>query len=157
MMTFNRRKFLTTTLIAPLPLVAAGQLWADDHDIWSVQETHDALNNNAARLIDVRRPDEWNETGVAQGAWPLDMTEAAFGQRLFAALDLAGGQPVALICAVGGRSGYIMGQLRQRQVTGFIDVAGGMMGSRGNPGWIASGLPVVTAEVALAALPTSLI
>jgi hypothetical protein len=50
-----------------------------------------------------------------------------------------------------------MGQLRQRQVTGFIDVAGGMMGSRGNPGWIASGLPVVTAEVALAALPTSLI
>ena len=117
MMTLNRRSFLTTALIAPLPLVAAGQLWADDHDIWSVQETHDALNNNAARLIDVRRPDEWNETGVAQGAWPLDMTEAAFGQRLFAALDLAGGQPVALIFAVGGRSGYVMGQFRQRQVT----------------------------------------
>jgi len=157
MMTLNRRRFLTTTLIAPLPLVAAGPLWADDHDIWSVQETHDALNSNAARLIDVRRPDEWNQTGVAQGAWPLDMRDAAFGQRLFAALDLADGQPVALICAVGGRSGYIMNQLRQRQVTGFVDVAGGMLGSRGNPGWIASGLPVVTPEVALSALPTSLI
>ena len=156
MMTVNRRTFLTTALITPLPLVAAGQLWADDHDIWSVQETHDALNDNAARLIDIRRPDEWRETGVAQGAWPLDMRDAAFGERLFAAHDLADGQPVALICAVGGRSGYIMDQLRQRQFTGFVDVAGGMMGSRGHPGWIASGLPVVTPEVALAALPTSL-
>jgi rhodanese-related sulfurtransferase len=157
MMTLNRRTFLTTALIAPLPLVATGRLWAKEHDIWSVQEIHDALNDNAARLIDIRRPDEWRETGVAQGAWPIDMTDAAFWERLFAAHDLADGQPVALICAIGGRSGYIMGQLRQRQFTGFVDVAGGMMGSRGHPGWIASGLPVVTSEVALAALPTSLI
>lgn len=155
-MTLNRRTFLTTTLIAPLPLVAAGQLWADDHDIWSVQEIHDALNDNAARLIDIRRPDEWRETGVAQGAWPLDMTDPAFGERLFAARELADGLPVALICRTGGRTGYIMDQLRQGQFTGFVDAAGGMLGSRRHPGWIASGLPVVTPEVALAALPSSL-
>ncbi len=155
-MALDRRTLLTTALIAPLPLVAASQLWAEDHDVWTVQETHDALNDNAARVIDIRRPDEWSETGVAQGAWPLDMTDPAFGERLFAAHDLADGLPVALICAVGGRSGYIMDQLRQRQFNGFIDVAGGMMGSRGHPGWIASGLPVVSPEVALAALPSSL-
>ena len=62
----------------------------------------------------------------------------------------------AMVLPGVGAAGYAMDQLRQRQFAGFVDVAGGMMGSRGHPGWIASGLPVVTPEVALAALPTSL-
>jgi rhodanese-related sulfurtransferase len=152
-MTLNRRRFLTTTLVAPLPFAMATPLWAWDHDIWSVQEIHTAMTADTARLVDIRRPDEWLETGIAEGAWPIDLTDPRFGERLFAARDLADGRPVALICRTGRRSDFVMDQVRQGQEMGFVDVAGGMLGSRAATGWIDSDLPVVSADVALSALP----
>ena len=155
-MPLNRRRFLGTTLTAPVPFLIASPLWARDHDIWSALDTYAAMTANTARLVDVRRPDEWRDTGVAEGAWPLDMTDPRFGERLFAARELADGRPVALICRTGRRSGFIMDQLRQGQVPGFVDVAGGMLGSLTATGWIDSDLPVVSSESALSVLPSLL-
>jgi rhodanese-related sulfurtransferase len=61
-----------------------------------------------------------------------------------------------LICATGGRSGSVMRRLRQSGYDGFIDVSEGMLGSRRGPGWINSGLPVVSMETGLSALPKAL-
>ncbi len=61
-----------------------------------------------------------------------------------------------LICATGGRSGRVMRSLRQAGYSGFLDVSEGMLGSAAGPGWIAGGYPVVSVDMALAALPEEL-
>lgn len=108
-------------------------------------------------MIDVRSREEWSDTGVAARVWPISMHEARFPDRLFAAKALAEGRQVALICATGGRSGYILRSLRKGGYDGFIDVSEGMLGSGMGKGWIAAGLPVVTADQALATLPPALL
>lgn len=151
----SRRHVISLLVTAPLA-TAPGVLFAANHDIWDLEMLYDALENDLARLVDIRRPDEWQETGVAQGAWPVDMTEARFGPRLLAARRLADGRPVALICRTGRRSGLVMNEIGRAGWSGFRDAAGGMMGNGQEPGWIARGYPVVTAKEALAALPPEL-
>lgn len=146
----------TLSIFASSVVFAYAPAWAETHDMWSLEVLHDALNRDLARLVDIRRPDEWTETGVAKGAWPIDMTHPRFGERLFAARDLAKGRPVALICRTGHRSGFVMGKLREANATGFVDAAGGMLGAPGLPGWIEQGLPTVSKETALSNLPKEL-
>ena len=107
-------------------------------------------------LIDVRRPEEWQETGVAKGAWPLDMTHKQFGARLMAVLERNPGQQVAIICRTGNRTGYLMKVLAENKIEGVSDVTAGMAGGPRGKGWIPSGLPTVTAEEAYSAMPSDL-
>ncbi len=98
--------------------------------------------SGAILLVDIRQPDEWRDTGLGQGARPLDMRRRDFETAL---LDLAGGdrtRPIALICARGGRSAWLARRLAAAGFTTVIDVPEGMLGSRAGPGWIARGLPV---------------
>lgn len=150
----GRRVFIVgATAMGTLP----GQgVWAQQAEIWSAKDAHDALKDDLIRLVDVRSRQEWADTGVALGAWPISLHEDRFPERLFAAKTLADGRPVALICATGGRSGYVMRSLREAGYSGFIDVSEGMMGSPRGPGWIASAFPTVSAEAALSGLPTEL-
>ena len=146
----NRRRALT----ALAAMVAAPSVgFAQTADVWSVGQTYDGLITDQIRLIDIRSRAEWSETGIAEGAWPISLHEDRFSERLFAARELAGGRPVALTCATGGRSGSVMRSLRQAGYSGFIDVSEGMLGSSLGPGWIAAGLPIVDLELALATLP----
>lgn len=94
---------------------------------------------------------------MAKGAWPIDMTDPRFGRRLFAARQLAGGRPVALICRTGRRWGLAMDEIRRAREPGFVDTAGGMSGNGTEPGWIARGYPTITDAEALAALPSELV
>ena len=84
------------------------------------------------------------------------MHERGFPERLFATRGLAGDRPVGLICATGGRSAAVLRALRQGGYSGYVDISEGMLGSRAGRGWIAAGLPVVSAGAALGALPTAL-
>ncbi len=155
-MTLKRRQFLT--LLATLPsLPIATVAWAQSRDIWSVQQAHAALLEDQIRLLDIRSQGEWRETGVARGAWPVSMHDRRFPERLFAARELAENRPIALICAIGGRSGSLMRALRRADYDGFIDVSEGMLGSRLGPGWIKAGLPIVSIDDALATLPDALV
>lgn len=133
-----------------------GLAMATTREVWSAVEAADALDAGSIALVDVRSRPEWAETGVAAGAWPVSMHERGFEQRLFAARDLSAGNPVALICATGGRSARLMSALRRAGYSGFIDVSEGMLGSRRGPGWIARGLPIVDLDIALASLPEPL-
>lgn len=107
-------------------------------------------------LIDVRRPEEWAETGVAKGAWPLDMTHQKFGPRLLAVLERNPDRKVAIICRTGNRTGYLMKVLAQNGITGVLDVSAGMAGGPRGEGWIPSGLPIVSAKDAFDAMPEDL-
>lgn len=49
-----------------------------------------------------------------------------------------------------------MRSLRQAGYENYIDVSEGMLGSQVGPGWIDAGLPVVTAQEAIAGLPDAL-
>lgn len=151
----TRRK--TLVFLAALPVsFAPAALLAGRHDVWDLETLRGALENDLARLVDIRRPDEWQDTGVAKWAWPIDMTAPRFGPRLLAARDLADGRPVALICRTANRSGAVMDAIRRTGESGFVDAAGGMAGAGSEPGWIRRGYPVVSAETALANLPPEL-
>ncbi|MEM6385826.1 MAG: rhodanese-like domain-containing protein [Pseudomonadota bacterium] len=105
------------------------------------KEVWDAAGRGEVLLLDIRRPDEWAATGVAQHAVPLDMRRDDFIEAL-RALRRSDTQPVAVICARGVRSARLTHQLEAAEIKPIIDIPEGMLGSRAGPGWIERGLPV---------------
>lgn len=107
----------------------------------TVSDAHQAALDGDVILVDIRRPDEWQKTGVGEGAHPIDMRRHDF----VAALDrVTGGNknaPIALICARGVRSARLSNRLVEAGYTNIIDVPEGMLGSRAGPGWLESDLP----------------
>jgi len=122
-----------------------------DTPILSAPDAEAKLASGDMVLLDIRSPQEWADTGLAEGAWPVSMHEPEFGQKLQAILQKVGADQVALICATGGRTGHVTNILRQNGIEGVIDVSEGMMGNPSGPGWIARDMPVVTLEDATAA------
>lgn len=94
-------------------------------------------------LIDIRRPDEWQRTGVGAGAVPLDMRRRDFTAALLEVTEGRTDVPIALICARGVRSARLSAAMTDAGFTNIIDVPEGMLGSGAGPGWIKSGLPLV--------------
>ena len=124
-----------------LPAMAAPQ-------IMSAPEAQAAVNDGSMILLDIRTPEEWQEDGIAEGALPLDLTATNFGQLLNKILEQRGDKLLGMICATGGRTGYVMSVLAQNKLTGIVDVSEGMHGNWRSPGWLKRGLPVVTAAEA---------
>ena len=93
-------------------------------------------------LVDIRRPEEWRQTGVAKGAIAIDMRNPAFAETL---LQQVGGKrdaPIAIICRTGNRTTQMQQALRAAGFTQVYNVREGMAGSAAGPGWIRQGLPV---------------
>lgn len=108
----------------------------------SVTEAIAAAEKGEIVLIDIRTPTEWEQTGIGKGAIPLDMRGPDFVDTVVKIHAANPERPVALICAMGGRSGYVTKILERNGVTGIIDVAEGMFGSAAGKGWLKEGLPV---------------
>lgn len=151
----GRRAFVLGLAAAPVTLITS-PLSGQTRTIWSAEEAYGALLADKARVIDVRSREEWLDTGVGAGVWPISMHEERFPDRLLAAKALAGSRDVGLICATGGRSASLLRALRQARYDGFVDISEGMLGSRRGPGWLAAGLPVVPLNAALASMPEEL-
>lgn len=103
------------------------------------------LANGEILLVDIRRPDEWARTGIAEGAVPIDMRAPDFVDQVKAARQ-AEDQPIALICARGVRSRRVTNQFVEAGIGPVIDIPEGMLGSFTGPGWIKAGLPLVAWE-----------
>lgn len=114
----------------------------DEERILSAPDAHRAAMAGALILIDIRRPDEWQRTGVGEGARPLDMRRTDFTEALLAQASTHD-HPIALICARGVRSRGLAARLKSAGFTNVLDVSEGMSGSGAGPGWIKRGLPVV--------------
>lgn len=106
-------------------------------------EAHQAAIGGDIILVDIRRPDEWQRTGVGEGAYPLDMRRNDFVTELDKIVDSNRETPVAIICARGVRSNRMSRRLMEAGYTRIIDVPEGMLGSNAGPGWLERGLPTV--------------
>ncbi|MDB2407486.1 rhodanese-like domain-containing protein [Jannaschia sp.] len=143
----TRRRLLLSggAMLATLATVrhAAAQVDRSAGDEIAPPDLLEAMRAGDVTLIDIRRPDEWDKTGIADGAYPLDMRRADF---VVALSEITGGsldRPVALICARGVRSDRMSARLAQAGFTRIVDVPEGMLGSAAGPGWLKRGLPVV--------------
>ncbi len=117
--------------------------------VLTAEEAASGMANGDLVVLDIRRPQEWAETGIADGAWPVSMHTPDFPRQLRAILDQYAPEQIALICATGGRTAYVTEVLEKNGITGVADVSEGMFGNGAAIGWIARGLPVVAPQDAM--------
>ncbi|MBR9652080.1 rhodanese-like domain-containing protein [Thalassovita aquimarina] len=127
-----------------------------EQGILTPKEALDGIKAGNLLLVDIRTPEEWQQTGVAEGAWPIDMRRKDFGPILLALLERNPSHRVAVICRTGNRSGYLVDVLRKNGINDVLDVPEGMVGGRNGQGWIKAGLPIVSARDALSGIPSDL-
>lgn len=112
-------------------------------DVTAVQ-AYEAARAGRAKLIDIRTPDEWRETGVPAGAARADFYRGP-DALVRAVSEIVGGDrdaPIVLICRTGNRSAQAKKILEMRGYTRVEHVKEGMAGSGGEPGWLERRLPV---------------
>lgn len=102
----------------------------------------DAVRRGEIILVDIRTPEEWKETGIAEGAVAYDMRDKEFVQTLIDLRLAYPDRPIALICRTGNRSGNVWRVLSAQGFPGLADVAEGMAGGPNGTGWLKRGLPV---------------
>lgn len=107
----------------------------------SADEAHKAALAGDIILLDIRRPEEWLETRVAEGAVGLDMTQENFVPTLVALRKANPDKPIAMICRTGNRTGYVTKALAKQGFPGLVDVSEGMAGGPNGTGWLKRGLP----------------
>jgi rhodanese-related sulfurtransferase len=99
------------------------------------------LVDEGVTLIDIRRPEEWRETGIVAGSRGLTFVDEigrvtpGFLERLTA--GIRPDEPVALICRTGNRTDVLARHMMEHLgYTQVYNVRDGIMG------WIGAGLPV---------------
>ncbi|MCT4553495.1 MAG: rhodanese-like domain-containing protein [Pelagimonas sp.] len=110
--------------------------------VMSAPEALSARRAGTILLIDIRRPEEWAQTGVAEGAVGLDMTSDSFVSDLITLRQTNPDKALALICRTGNRTGHVTSVLAKQGFPGLVDVREGMVGGRNGPGWLTRGLPI---------------
>jgi rhodanese-related sulfurtransferase len=124
---------------AMFALGGAGQAVAQDV---SVQTAHQYSVSGEVLIVDVRRPEEWAETGVAPGAALITLQDADFLERLAVAAGGNKDAAIAFNCRSGVRSASAAEKARAAGYSNVYNVTGGMSAAGG---WIDAGLPVVAA------------
>ena len=122
-------------------------------EIWSAPKAFGAVQRGELVLLDIRTPEEWSKSGVPEGAWPVNLYDPEFGRALQAVIKRNPAARVGMICAVGGRTGYVEQVLKKNGFPEIVNVGEGLFGSAHGKGWLKQGLPVVSAQEALAAMP----
>lgn len=112
----------------------------------SAPAAHQQAQAGQLTLIDIRRPDEWRQTGVAAGAVRINMVHpqgpSGFVQQVAAEVGGDKDAPIGLICRTGNRTTQMQRALQEAGFTRVYNIQEGMVGSAAGPGWIARGLPV---------------
>lgn len=149
--TLSRLRPVTTLLIKRVALLlvfvslmvssAMAQGFSAALDL-TAQDTYQAMQDDSLILIDVRTPEEWVQTGIAEGAHPISMLDRGFLSQLAQLQEDNPGKTVAFICASGRRSALVQAELERRGYENIFSVYGGTTGSRNAPGWIREGLPI---------------
>lgn len=105
----------------------------------SAREAYEAAQTKRIILVDIRSAAEWADTGLPQGAVPLDIDATAFDVRL-AGLRLDNpGKRIALIDRTGAQAIATVQKLGGRGWRDLVPVRGGVLGPGG---WLAEKLPV---------------
>lgn len=115
--------------------------------IITADEAYDLSIKNELTVIDIRSPREWLESGIPNGARAITMHNPAGIQAFLAAVRAAvandTAHPIAVICAVGGRSRWAQAFLTENGFSQVSDISEGMLGrGQERPGWLNRGLPI---------------
>jgi len=100
------------------------------------------LLESSVTLIDIRRPEEWRETGVVEGSRGMTFVDAS-GRLIPGFLDtfsakVSPDQPVVLICRTGNRTDVLGRHLVEKMgYSQVYNVRDGIMG------WLGEGRPVI--------------
>ena len=107
-------------------------------------EAHEKALKGEIVLVDVRRPEEWQQTGLPASGHAITMHQQGpdFVRKLDQALGGDRSKPLAVICRTGNRTSYLVAPLEKAGYKRVINVAEGMVGGRHGPGWLKTGLPV---------------
>ncbi|MEO0422750.1 MAG: rhodanese-like domain-containing protein [Pseudomonadota bacterium] len=123
-------------------LLLAG-LAASEVPVVDAPTAHGWTQAGKVTLIDVRTPEEWQESGVPAGAITIALQDPDLLRKVMLQADRDPNHPILLICRTGRRSG-IAADLLMR--AGFLNVANvreGVAGRSGvGPGWVRRGLPM---------------
>lgn len=143
----TRRRFAAACAALTLLAPTAGRA---ETPVITAPQAQAMMQDGKLVVLDIRSRAEWKETGLAKGAWPVSMHEQDFGSKLNAILAKYKPDQIALICATGGRSEYVVGILEKNGVAGITDISEGMIGNGKSPGWIKRGLPLTPLDQAQA-------
>lgn len=139
-------KRLITATAAALVMLSLNACSRDSGPALTAPEAFAQAQSGKLTLVDIRRPDEWRQTGVAQGALQINMAhpqgESGFVQQLTAELGGNKDAPIGLICRTGNRTTHMQRTLQAAGFTQVYNIKEGMVGSGAGPGWIARGLPL---------------
>lgn len=139
----NRRSFLIGAISAAVVgLSLTAQPASAAETVISTPDAYVAAKSGNIILVDIRTPQEWAQTGIAEGAIALDLTDESFLSSLNKLRAAYPDKPIALICRTGNRSGGVFAELVKRGYSGFLDVSEGMAGGPNGKGWIPRGLPI---------------
>ncbi len=111
--------------------------------ILSSEHALEKTKNGSLILLDIRRVDEWQTTGIPQGAVALTMDNPLFMQTLEDLTNHDKNKPIAIICAAGGRSARVCQALQSQGYNFIFDVAEGVNGGQNGIGWLNKNLPTV--------------
>jgi rhodanese-related sulfurtransferase len=141
---------LLTVFLALAAVPATAQRTATG-TVMTAAEAHAKALSGDLVLVDVRRPEEWQDTGVPGSAHAVTMHQngPAFVAGLKAAMGGDTTKPLAIICNSGNRTSNIYVDLQRAGFTNLINVAEGVGGGPFGLGWLKSGLPVRAATAPL--------
>jgi len=137
---------LTVAATVSLMLLSLNACSRDSGPTLAAPDAYAQAQAGKLTLIDIRRPDEWRQTGVAKDALQINMAHphgaAGFVQQVATELGGDRNAPIGLICRTGNRTTQMQQVLREAGFTQVYNIKEGMAGSAAGPGWIARGLPL---------------
>ena len=109
-------------------LILATSLFAELKQEWASESF---LNKNI-KIIDIRTPAEWRETGIVKGSTPIMFFDEEGNydvESFLRKLDkvVKKDEPFALICRVGSRTGMVSEFLANKLGYRVINLKGGIM------------------------------
>ena len=126
-------------------LLLAGSTTVLQAQEMSAPEALEAAQSGKVKLIDIRTPPEWKQTGVAKNANLINMIHPQGAQgflgEVLKKVDGDKTAPIALICRTGNRTTQVQKFLQAQGFTNVYNVREGMAGSSAGPGWLARRLP----------------
>lgn len=138
-------RFFISVLLFCLSLSTAQ---AEEVKILSPEETYAQASAGELLMIDVRRPSEWEATGVAEPAIPMSMhgPDGIEGliEQITQFVEGDKTRRIAVICRSGTRSAKVAAALESNGFSHIHDVTEGMEGNLLKRGWIKRGLPIKT-------------
>ena len=101
-----------------------------------VEQTHELVEAEKMILIDVRRLEEWNETGRPAGSFGVTLQDQSFELNVLEILGDDKNKSVALSCRTGARSSLGADKLVAAGHANVSNVEGGFLA------WKKAGLPI---------------